>query len=92
MFGSNFAILILEPATENNVYFIDSNATRTDNYIGNAANSANPGEEVEVFIGLPMINHPMSYSRGDVFYLGPYKYQAIDEHRVLMIIEETIFP
>jgi hypothetical protein len=24
--------------------------------------------------------------------LGPYKYQAIDEHRVLMIIEETIFP
>jgi hypothetical protein len=92
MFGSNFAILMLEPATENTVYFIDSNATRTDNYIGNAANSANPGEEVEVFIGLPMINHSMVYSRGDVFYLGPYKYQAIDEHRVLMIIEETVFP
>jgi hypothetical protein len=93
MFGSKFAIILNgSEAIKNDIYFIDSNATRTDNYIGNAANSAEIGEDAEVFIGLPMINHPMSYSRGDIFYLGPYKYQAIDEHRVLMIVEETIFP
>jgi hypothetical protein len=93
MFGSNFAIVLAgSDAIKNDIYFIDSNATRTDNYIGNAAQAVGIGEEVEVYIGLPMINHSMSYARGDVFYLGPYKYQAVDEHRVLMIVEETIFP
>jgi hypothetical protein len=93
MFGSNFAIVIAgSDEIKNEIYFIDSNATRTDNYIGNAAQAVGIGEEVEVYIGLPMINHSMSYARGDVFYLGPYKYQAVDEHRVLMIVEETIFP
>jgi len=93
MFGSQFAIVLTgDTSIRNNIYFIDSNATRSDNYIGNAAHSANPGDPVEIFIGLPMINHSMTYNRGDIFYLGPYKYQAIDEHKVLMIIEETVFP
>jgi len=95
MFGTMFASIFLDHSTEtpnNKIYFIDSNATRSDNYIGNAASDANIGEMLEIYIGLPMINHSMTYNRGDVFYLGPYKYQAISDHQVLMIVEETIFP
>jgi hypothetical protein len=91
MFDATFAILIDgNPNIGNKVAFIDSNATRVDNYIGNAAHAALAGEEVEVLIGLPMINHSFKYNPGDIFYFGPYKYQAIAENKVLMIVEETV--
>lgn len=93
IFGATFAVLLKgDTVIRDTIDFIDSNATRTDNYIGNAMGAANPGDQVTVLMGLPIINHPIIHAPGAVFHNGPYKYQAISKHQVVMIVEETIFP
>ncbi len=90
MFESSWAaILIGDTAVNNDIYFISSSITRTDNYIGNAETAVAVGEEVEILLGLPIISHAEgTYSAGDIFSLGPYKYQAISSRQVVLIVEE----
>ena len=76
-------------AVSNDMFIVDSNITRTDNYIGNAASAVNMGEDVEIFLGLPVIAHTGAYSAGDIFNLGPYKYQVVSKHQVVIILEEV---
>jgi len=71
------------------MFMIDSNNTRSDNYIGNASSTVNPGEDVAILLGLPIIAHTSDYNPGDIFYLGPYKYQVISKHQVVVILEEV---
>jgi len=93
IFGATYALMMNgDTVNKNDITFIDSSATRTDNYIGNAKTAVVAGETVEILLGLPIINHSITYAPGDVFFLGPYKYQAITPHQVVMIVENTIFP
>ena len=91
MFESSWAVLIDGDISINNdIAFISSAITRTDNYIGNAMTSVNVGDDIEIFLGLPVISHAWGqYSAGDIFNLGPYKYQAISDRQVVIIVEEV---
>ncbi|RLA01524.1 MAG: hypothetical protein DRQ42_03005 [Gammaproteobacteria bacterium] len=90
LFEAAHAIMgVGEFTVSNDMFIVDSNITRTDNYIGNAASIVNMGEDVEILVGLPIIAHTGAYSAGDIFYLGPYKYQVISKHQVVVILEEV---
>jgi len=93
IFGATYAMTMHgDPDITRTIYFIDSSATRTDNYVGNAAYAVTAGQTIDVLLGLPIICQPASYTVGDVFFLGPYKYQVIAKNQVVIIIEATIFP
>ena len=90
LFEAVHAIIVSGNIESKNIYMIDSNNTRSDNYIGNNTMPAMPGDDVEILLGLPIIAHRAEYNPGDIFYLGPYKYQVITKHQVVVILEEVI--
>ena len=71
------------------LFIVDSNITRTDNYIGNALTTTNMGDDVEILLGLPIISHSLNYSPGTIFFFGPYKYQVVTRHQMVIILEEV---
>jgi len=90
MFESQFGLSVLGDTAVNNLsYIIQSSDVTTENYIGNATATVNIGEPVEIVLCLPIICHPnANYSAGDILYFGPYKYQAISNRQLVIILEE----
>ena len=90
LFESAHAIMgVGDISASKDLFIIDSNITRTDNYIGNAMADTNMGDYVEILLGLPIIAHSLNYSPGTIFFFGPYKYQVITKHQMVVILEEV---
>jgi len=91
LFEAAHAILgVGDFVVSNDMFIVDSNITRTDNYIGNAMTTVNMGDDVEILLGLPIISHSLDYSPGTIFFFGPYKYQVITRHQMVVILEEVV--
>ena len=90
MFENVWASVATGSGVPNQVMFINSNDVRTDNYIGNCQSAVAQGELATILLGLPVIAHAANYSPGNIFYLGPYKYQAITRNQVVVILEEVV--
>jgi len=90
-FESTFSVMIQGDIVANDtIYFISGSSTQADNYIGNIAQGVLQGEIGEIYLGLPVINQNINHTPGEIFNFGPYKYQAITKHQVVIVLEEVI--
>ena len=90
LFGSVFTYMVLpDYDVADYVYFIDSNATRTDHFIAVAAENGVSGQLIDADIALPLITLPRQYTPGLTYYYGPYKYQVVTHNQAVLIIEAT---
>ena len=90
MFGSVFAFGFTGYyADANDVWLIDSSATRTDHFIAVSYGNVSAGSYFDADIALPLIVLPRNYVPGTMYEYGPYKYQVVMPDHAVIIIEAT---